>query len=115
MIQKNGMNILSFIYKPLLIALLIFGVFGLVYLRSSFLRLEYNLGDLEKKKMNYLRERKVLLAEKTRLLSYAQLETAAGDNEGFFLPDRVKVIHFTKQKRSLPLKASLERSQLAEP
>ena len=113
--RKNGMNLLSFIYKPLLIVLLIFGVFGLVYLRSSFVRLEYSLGDLEKKKMNYLKERKMLLAEKTKLLSFAQLQTSHNDSEGFFFPDRVKVIHLDKQRGSLPYKASLERSQLTEP
>lgn len=115
MIKKGGMNLLSFIYKPLLILFLIFGVFGLVYLRSSFVGLEYSLGDLEKKKMNYLKERKMLLAEKTKLLSFAQLETSYNDNEGFFLPDRIKVIHVNKQKRSQPYKASLERSRLTEP
>jgi hypothetical protein len=115
MIQTSRMNILSFICKPLLIGLLIFGVFGLVYLRSSFLRLEYSLGDLEKKKMNCLKERKMLLAEKTSLLSFAQLETSKGESESFVLPDRIKVIHVNKEKRSLPYKASLERSRLAEP
>jgi len=110
-------NILSFIYKPLLIVILILGVFSLVYLRSSFLRLEYSLGDLEKKKMHYLKERKMLLAEKTKLLSFAQLGTSHGyGSEGFSLPDRrMKVVYLAKEKGSLPHKASLERSQLAEP
>jgi hypothetical protein len=115
MIKKGGMNLLACVCKPLLIALLILGVFGLVYLRSSFLRLEYSLGDLEKKKMNYLKERKILLAEKTKLLSFAQLETSHDDSEGFSLPDRIKVIHLEKQIGSKPYKASLETSQLVEP
>lgn len=115
MIKKTGMNLLAYICKPLLIILLVFGVFGLVYLRSNFLRLEYSLGDLEKKKMNYLKERKMLLAEKTRLLSFAQLETSHGDSEGFLLPDRVKVIHLNKQKGPVPYRASFERNQLLEP
>jgi hypothetical protein len=112
---KCKKNILSCICQPLLIALLIFGVFGLVYLRSSFLTLEYNLGDLEKKKMDCLRERKMLLAEKTSLLSFAKFETPQSGSEAFILPDRIKVIHLSKQKRSLPVKVSLERGRLAEP
>lgn len=116
MIKKSGMNLLLFICKPLLVLLLIIGVFGLVYLRSSCVKIEYSLGDLEKKKMNYLKERKMLLAEKTKLLSYAKLEASHSDSEGFSLPDRrMKVIYLAKQKKSLPYKASLERSQLAEP
>lgn len=96
-------------------ALLIFGIFGLVYLRSGFLQLEYSIGDLEKKKMNYLRERKMLLAEKTSLLSFARFEASYKDGEGFVLPDRIKVVHLSKVKGSLPVRVSLERGKLSEP
>jgi hypothetical protein len=115
MMYTGRTNILSFIIKPLLVGLLIFGVFALVYLRSSFVKLEYSVGDLETKKTNCLRERKMLLAEKTSLLSFAKLEESPDANEGFVLPDRIKVIHVDKQNRSLPYRASLERRQLTEP
>ncbi len=111
---RKGINIFSFILKPFLIAFLIVCVFSVVYLRSSCLKLEYSLGDLEKRKMNCLRERKMLLAEKTSLLSFAKLEASEDGSEGFVLPDRVKVVHIDKQKRQLPYKASLESRQLAE-
>jgi hypothetical protein len=114
MIHTGRTNIFSFIVKPLLIGLLIFGIFGLVYLRSSFVKLEYSVSDLENKKTNCLRERKMLLAEKTSLLSFAKLEEEPGASDGFVLPDRIKVIHVDRQKRSLPYKASLERRQLTE-
>jgi len=116
MIHTNtNRNIVSFIFKPLCIALLLFGVFGLVYLRASVLTLEYRLGDLEKEKINYLRDRKMLLAEKTSLLSFEKVEASLSNNSGFVFPDRIKVIHVKKQKGSLPYKASLERKQLTEP
>ena len=115
MMPRGRTNILSFLIKPLLVALLVFGVFGLVYLRSSFVRLEYTVGDLENKKTNCLRDRKMLLAEKTSLLSFAKLEESPDASDGFVLPDRIKVIHVDKQNRSLPYKASLERRQLTEP
>jgi hypothetical protein len=115
MIHTGNRIIFSFILKPLLIALLLLGVFGLVYLRSGVMRLEYSLGDLEKIKMNYLRERKMLLAEKTSLLSFERLDASLGGSQGFVFPDRVKVIHIKKQKGSLPYKASLERRRLIEP
>jgi hypothetical protein len=115
MMYRGRTNILLFIIKPLLIGLLIFGVFGLVYLRSSFVKLEYTVGDLEKRKTSCLSERKMLLAEKTSLLSFAKLEESPDASEGFVLPDRIRVIHVDKQSRSLPYRASLERSQLTEP
>jgi hypothetical protein len=102
MIYTVNRIIFSFIFKPLLVALLLLGVFGLVYLRSSVMRLEYSLGDLEKTRMNYLRERKMLLAEKTSLLSFERLETSLRGSQGFVFPDRIKVIHIRKQKGSLP-------------
>jgi hypothetical protein len=103
------MNLVSCIVKPLLVVLLTIGVFSLVYLRSGFVQLEYSIGDLEKKKMACLRERKLLLAEKTSLLAFEKLETLYTDQEGFILPDRVKVIHLSKEKRYLPYKTSLEK------
>jgi hypothetical protein len=114
MMNRNGIHIFSLIIKPLLVMLVIVCVFGLVYLRSSYLRLEYNLGDLEKKKMNCLKERKTLLAEKTSRVSFARLESSQNDADGFVLPDRIKVVHVNKQKRHLPYRASLESRQLAE-
>lgn len=113
--RKTRMNLVTFILKPFLIILLLIGVFGLVYLRANFVKLEYSLGELEKKKMHCLRDQKILFAEKTSLLSFARLESSPSDQEGFVLPDRVKVVHITKQKGSLPHQASLKQKQLAEP
>ena len=112
--RKTGMHLMSFVLKPFLITLLLVGVFGLVYLRANFLKLEYSLGELEKKKMHCLRDRKMLFAEKTSLLSFARLESSPSE-EGFALPDRLKVVHISKQMRSLTQQASLKQKQLAEP
>ena len=51
MMREKPFAILSFAIKPLLICLIVVGVFSLVYLRSGFLRLEYGLSELEQKKM----------------------------------------------------------------
>jgi hypothetical protein len=75
------------------------------------MKLEYTLGELEKTKMNYLRERKALLAEKTSLLSFKKIDASLSVNQGFVLPNRIKVIHMTRQKDYLPYKTSLERRQ----
>jgi hypothetical protein len=115
MMRKTRTNLVTFLFKPFLITLLLVGVFGLVYLRSNFMELEYSLGELEKKKMQCLRDRKMLFAEKTSQLSFARLESSANDQEGFILPDRLKVVHISKQTRSLPQQVSLKQKQLAEP
>jgi hypothetical protein len=115
MMRKNSCNILSFLIKPLLVAIIISGIFGLVYMRSGFLQLEYHLSYLEKKKMQCLRERKMLLAERTSLLSFAKFEGSRHGGDGFVLPERVKVMHMSKHKGVQPYKTSLERKDLAEP
>jgi hypothetical protein len=107
--HRRGNIITSLIIKPFLVATLIILAFGLVYLRSSFVSLEYNLGDLEKKKTQHLKERKMLLAERTNLLSFAKLETDRNGESGFVTPDRLKVIYINKQKEHLPYKAALEK------
>jgi hypothetical protein len=104
-----------FIFKFLLIILLIISVFCLVYIRSGVLKLEYSLGELEKAKMERLKERKSLIAKKTSLISFKKLETSLNKDNPFVLPDRIKVIHIDKQKRYMPYKTSLERSLLPEP
>ena len=108
-------SVLSFLLKVFVVCLLITGVFSIICLRSSFVKLEYRLGALEQKKVECLRERKMLLAQKTSLLSLEKLEVSLNKTEEFILPDRVKVIHVDKKKQYLPKRASLERRQLAEP
>ena len=103
--MKQKYRFLSWAFRSFLIVLLIVGVFGLVYLRSNYLKLEYCLGDLEKKKMHALREKKILLAEKTSLVTFAKLEAPQAGTDGFVLPDRIKVIHVDRQKKYMPYKA----------
>jgi len=111
MMYRGRSTVLSFVLKPLLILFLVFCAFGLVYLRSNFLTLEYSLGDLEKKKTQYFKEKKLLLAERTSLLSFAKLEASRNDGEAFVMPDRLKVVYIDKQKGYLPYKASLKLKQ----
>lgn len=115
MMRKKRTNLLSVVLKPSLIIILLVGMFGLVYLKSHFVKLEYAIGELEKKKMYCLRERQKLYAEKTSQLSYARLESSSGDGGGFVLPDRLQVVHVSKQMRSLPQPASLQQKQLSGP
>lgn len=112
MIRTGSRSILAFIFRVLFIAFLLVGAFGIVWLRSNVIRLEYTISDLEKKRIEYLKERKILLAEKAGILSFENVEASLSRNYstagGFILPDRVRVIHIKKESRSLPYKASLK-------
>ncbi|MEW6162302.1 MAG: hypothetical protein AB1606_03125 [Nitrospirota bacterium] len=123
---------MPFIFKPLCIALLLSGLFSLVWLRSNVVTLEYKLSALEKKKAEYLKERRILLAEKASLQSFESVGASLRGDHDFVFPDRVKVVHVTpvrnkyregvglsngvkRQKGSLAKKASLEKRQSAGP
>ena len=102
------------IVKMLISVLLLCSLFGIVYLRSSVMQLEYTIGDLEKMKMNQLRERKMLLAEKTSLLSFEKIEASLSGSQGFVLPDRIRVIHVKKHEEVSPYRTALEKKHMRE-
>lgn len=111
----NSKNMALYIIKPFCIALLLFSLFGLVMIRSNVLKLEYQLGDLEKKEIEYLKERKMLRAEKASLLSFEKVNASFRGNHELVFPDRVRVIHVKRQKGVQPYKVSLEGKRIAEP
>jgi hypothetical protein len=115
MIHTGKKRILfSGIVKMFIIALLLCGLFGIVYLRSSVMRLEYSIGALENTKMNQLRERKMLLAEKTSLLSFEKIEASLSGSQGFVMPDRIRVIHVKKHEEVSPYRTALEMKHMRE-
>jgi len=93
--------------KPLSIMLLLFSIFGTVWLRSGIVSLEYRLSRLENKKKELMRDTKVLLAERANLLSVERFEKVAMDGTGFTFPDRVKVVFVKKANEQEPRKAAL--------
>lgn len=74
--------------------LIILSVFGILWIRSNVIAVEYRLSQLEEKKKNLLREQKMLLAQKSSLTSIARLEK--GEVFSLHFPDRKKVIYITQ-------------------
>lgn len=92
----------SYAYKPFLVILLVAGLFGLVWLRSSVVSMAYDIRTLEEKKTASLKEMKILLADRSSLMSVAHLGSSlrGRGNSGMQLakgelvfPDRVRVVH----------------------
>ena len=79
--------------KPVSLLLLLFMVFGIVWLRSSVVSLEYSLSNLEKKRSDIIKENKVLAAEQANLLYIGRIQTMASNGTGFEFPDRVRVVY----------------------
>lgn len=96
---------------------LFFGVFTLVKLRSDFVSTSYELRTLEEKKIAALKETKTLLAERSKLISVANLDiplqSPTNENKKlvsseYVFPDRVRVIHVAKSKGPEAHKASYQ-------
>jgi hypothetical protein len=113
---KTNANMLSFFYKPLCIAFLLFGLFGLIWLRSSIVKVAYDLRNLEEKKIAALTDRKALLADRAELMSLGKIDASfrktdqTGDKYagGYIFPDRVRVIHIKRNQGPESYRAALE-------
>ncbi|MFA5352597.1 MAG: hypothetical protein WC291_00035 [Thermodesulfovibrionales bacterium] len=90
--------------KPFFVVTMLFLVFSLVWLRSGVVSLEYSISRLEEKKAELLRDRKLLGAQKSHLLSVDKFETASAN--GFVFPDRMKVVYVKRVEDGGTYKAS---------
>ena len=114
---KADGNVLSLMYKPFCVMLLLTGLFFLIWLRSSIVTLTYNLRSLEERTMEARKETKVLLVERAKMMSVAKVtsslrDTVQGENKfgdgGYVTPDRTKVVLVKKSRGPEPYKASLD-------
>jgi hypothetical protein len=117
MMRRAENQFVSFIFKPACIMLLLVGLFGLVWLRSSVVSVSYDLRTLEEEKMESLKDRKMLLADRSNAISLAKIggssdgKLSSGNqfaSSGYVFPDRVKVVHLKKRTGPEAYKASLE-------
>jgi len=108
MINIRRRSVVSYIIKPLFIAFLLCGLFGIVWLRSNFISMEYAISELENKRADGIRETKMLMAEKASLMSMHKVEKTAVRSLGLVFPDRTRVV-YVKERNAGPQNASLER------
>jgi hypothetical protein len=111
--KKGGM--FSWAYKPLCVAVILFGLFGLVWLRSGVTTAAYSIRELEDKRITALKEMKTLMAERSKLMALSSIDLPGPGqshddkklvSNGYVFPDRVKVIHVTRTKEADVYKAS---------
>jgi hypothetical protein len=109
MIKMAQKSMAACLLKPLFAVVLLGGIFGIVWLRSSILTMEYAISELECRKMERLRDAKTLLAERAMLLSMQKMERTAVKSLGLVFPDRTRVVYVKGPARG-PLPASFEKN-----
>jgi len=112
--SKKG-SMFSWAYRPLCFAIVLFGLFSLVWLRSSVTSATYSIRELEDKRTTALKEMKTLVAKRSKLMALSSIDLpdqgqTRGEKKlvsgGYVFPDRVKVIHVTRTKEPEAYKAS---------
>ncbi|MDP2167220.1 MAG: hypothetical protein Q8J64_02680 [Thermodesulfovibrionales bacterium] len=93
MTSRTHKSMLSHLVHPLLAFLIVLGVFGLVWLRSNIVRVEYRIGMLEKEKTAALREKKALIAKRASALSVGEVQARGIQLAELSFPDRKKVFY----------------------
>ncbi|MDO8747386.1 MAG: hypothetical protein Q7J70_06980, partial [Thermodesulfovibrionales bacterium] len=76
---------------------------------------EYSIAALDHRRMEILRDRKTLMAEKAGLLSIQSVKSKGSGKLALVFPDRIKVVYVKKDGKNTPFKASLEGRQLSGP
>lgn len=104
--MNGSKSILAYFIKPLLFIMIFIGIFGLVWLRSGIIAIEYQIGMLEKEKTDALREKKLLIAERASMLSIKEVGER-GMVTGLTFPDRKKVLYVKKDNQWETYSASL--------
>ncbi len=110
MMNLRRRSVVSYIIKPLFAAFLLSSLFGIIWLRSNFISMEYAIGELENKKADRLREAKMLIAEKASLMSMPKVEKTAVRDFGLVFPDRTRVV-YVRERTQGPQKASFPAGQ----
>jgi len=112
--SKRG-GTFSWMFKPLCFAVILFGLFGLVWLRSGVTTAAYSIRELEDKRITAFKEMKTLMAERSRLMALSSIDLRNQGqpqddkklvSNGYVFPDRLKVIHVTRTKDTEVYKAS---------
>ncbi|MBI4685031.1 MAG: hypothetical protein HY755_07510 [Nitrospirae bacterium] len=105
----------SFVVIPVVIIFLLLGVFSLIWLRSNVKAVEYDIGLLSNKRMEVLKERKMLMAEKASILAIQNIKHANDGQLAMVFPDRIKVFYVKKGENSAPYRVSMEERNISNP
>jgi hypothetical protein len=104
MIYRGQKNLFLRLTTPLLLVLLCVNIFGLVWLRSQITSTEYRIGQLQREKVEALKEEKFLYAKMSSMFSIQQVTTRGLELR---FPDRQKVVYVKRDKGGVPYTASL--------
>ncbi|MBI5409016.1 MAG: cell division protein FtsL [Nitrospirae bacterium] len=103
---KNGRE--TGLMKLCLPLYIVFCLFAIIWLKAAVVNLEYELGELDKKRADLIRERKMVVAQRASFYSTEKIEKAAVTSLGMTLPVRGNVFYVKRTQAAVPVKASMK-------
>ncbi len=82
-------------------------IFAFVWMRSSVITLEYEIGALENLRTDLLSERKMIVAQQASFLSAGNVEKVAFRRLGMSMAERGNIIYVTRAVVAGPRRASM--------
>ncbi len=82
-------------------------IFALVWLRTAVVNLEYKVGELDKQKVELVREKKLVIARRASFYSAKKIEDMAIKRLGMRLPERENIFFVKRTKGAGPYRASM--------
>jgi len=84
------------------------GVFALVWLRTEVVNLEYELGQLESRRIKLIKQAGHFSAERASLYSVSKIEEIAAKRFGMSFPDRKRVFFVKTTTGAVPYRVSVK-------
>lgn len=85
------------------------GLFALVWLSTHVVSLEYELGDLNKKKTSLIREQRLVTANRANFYSARNIEETAVNVLGMRTPDRKNIFYVGRREEAGLYKVAMEK------
>ncbi|MBI4843328.1 MAG: cell division protein FtsL [Nitrospirae bacterium] len=88
---------------------LIAGVFTIIWFRTEVVSLEYELGELNRQKTGFIREQRLIMAERASFYSVKNIEETAVKVLGMSPPERKNIYYVERTEGAVPYKVSLNK------
>jgi cell division protein FtsB len=108
MIRRMKGNKKRFVLKLSCFLYIVLCLFLMIWLRAAVVNLEYEIGDLDKQRVDLVRERKIMVARRANFYSTGKIEKVALRRLGMTMPERQNVYYVKRRLAAGPYRTSLK-------
>ncbi|MCI0468518.1 MAG: hypothetical protein L0Y62_00450 [Nitrospirae bacterium] len=105
------MNIALKFFKAVCLTLLLLLILAVIWMRSEIVSLEYNISDMENKKVELKREWEMLFAERATLTAPERIKVVSNNSYNLREHDRLRHVNLSKTGKVLLYKTAVKRQK----